>query len=210
LVLSGVLADVLAQAELEQLGVMDSKAFTGKKDRAHKRRWQLAQRIGDLCAVRTVMVLPHTIDKSLLKRTSSSLTLNQIEIEMAAEVIDFMARYQTLTEIVLDGALFNPLKERFDRLRAENKADATDIVVSAASICAKSVRDQLCIDLMGMDGFMRGGGYPNKQTEGWLRDQLEQSGALPAGVRRSWSWCKKVGLLELEAMTQRRPQMSSS
>lgn len=178
---------------------MDSKKFGGNRLKAHMRRMDLAIQIEELCTVRTVLVTSDLIDKNLTKRVPNARSLNRIEIAMAEEVIQDMHRCCNVTEVLLDGELFNPLVRRYNHLRAESKADATDVIVSAASICAKSVRDELLISTFGMECFLSGSGYPNKKTEAWLREYVEEKGSLPDGLRRSWSWCKKVKLFEMES-----------
>jgi ribonuclease HII len=69
---------------------------------------------------------------------------------------------------------------------AENRADATYTVVSAASIIAKVRRDQIIADLRRQFGDF-GSGYPSdEKTQKFLRDHYKKEGSFPDCVRGRW------------------------
>jgi len=191
IVVCGVLASPSDEEALRKLAVADSKSFGGDLRKALKKREVIAEGVRNVCSVRIAIAGWRAIDKID--------SLDRLERALAGAIISDLLRISSGSEIVLDGQLFEPLREKFANLRAESKADVTDVIVSAASICAKNARDKLCISLMGEEGFFSGGGYPNAKTERWIRSYVSTNKCLPVGIRRSWSWCKRTGVLQLES-----------
>ena len=185
LVLCGVwLTDAQAGA-LSDAGVQDSKAF-GSSQKARDARAELAALVYRLAAAVEV----REAAAAEVDRWVRGDGLNPLERHLARKIIE---AGPAADRIVADGRnLFAPLGRRYPRLIAENKADATCTAVAAASVVAKSVRDERFADIAGAlgDGLrpVRGGGYPNKATAEVLRRYVEHHGALPPEVRRSWSW----------------------
>jgi ribonuclease HII len=75
---------------------------------------------------------------------------------------------------------------------AEHGADASDELVGAASIVAKSAREAHVADLQTEFGDV-GSGYPSDPTtRGFLAGYVDANGELPACARASWSTCEDV------------------
>src|SRR5262249_49432950 len=166
-------------------GVLDSKAF-GAGDDAHERRCELAVRVRALaesCVVRVVDV--DEIDRRVRLRE-----LNVLEREHAAVIIE---RSAPAKKIFADGArLFSALAGRFPHLEAKDRGEEHHVAVAAASIIAKTIRDELfrCIARRYEPEFgpIAGGGYENAPTHTFLRAYVRRYGRLPPEARRSWSW----------------------
>lgn len=75
---------------------------------------------------------------------------------------------------------------------AEHRADATNALVGAASVVAKSAREAHVKNLEDKFGDI-GSGYPSDpNTRTFLADYVATNGDLPACARRSWSTCADV------------------
>ncbi|XP_043223477.1 ribonuclease H2 subunit A-like isoform X1 [Amphibalanus amphitrite] len=92
------------------------------------------------------------------------------------------------------------LEARFPGLQitVSKKADALFPTVSAASICAKVVRDRAletwrCPETVPMDVTKLGSGYPaDPQTKRFLAEGMDPVFGFPSLVRFSWSTCQTL------------------
>ena len=79
---------------------------------------------------------------------------------------------------------------------AEHFADRKYIVVSAASIVAKTYRERHISELKKMYGDF-GSGYPSApQTISWIKNFYSREGHLPPIVRKSWKTVKELAPTE--------------
>lgn len=89
----------------------------------------------------------------------------------------------------------NRVKSHLDieaTVAAEHGADATDALVGAASIVAKSARERH-VDGLDADFGEVGSGYPSDPTtREFLREYVEEHGQLPDCARASWSTCEDL------------------
>jgi len=77
-------------------------------------------------------------------------------------------------------------------VEATHGADASDPLVGAASIVAKSERERHVADLADRFGEI-GSGYPSDpRTRAFLRRYFEEHGEFPPKTRRSWSTCNSI------------------
>jgi len=177
---------------LRKYGIKDSKQLTAKK------REEILRRIKKIC-----------IDYKLLV--------------ISAKDIDDMRRVMTLNEIELNGFLkiIKQLKpkicyvdsvdvneKRFGRtiqsnltfkleIISEHKADERYAVVGAASIIAKTKRDEIIKkienELIKKLNKPLGSGYPaDPVTQDFLRSWVRKYGKLPPFVRHSWKTSKNI------------------
>lgn len=176
--------------ELEELGVKDSKKLSDKK------RERLAEKLPELGEVILKEVTASEIDE-----LREVMTLNEIEIQGFIDVI----KKSDADIIYLD--LPEPNAERFvNKLKAElpekyadrkfvaeHGADDEYPVVSAASIMAKSAREEHVKELHRKYGYDFKSGYPHDQpTREFLKEYAEEKGELPKETRRSWSTADKI------------------
>lgn len=183
MVLAAVLVDADQGRRLAEAGLADSKAF-GSGAKAHARRQELAQIVNEVAthvAVRVVEV--STIDERVARGE-----LNELEREVARTLIDASPAAEL---IFCDGErMFAPLKESYRHLVAENKAESKHIAVAAASVIAKTRRDELFAQMRARYepefGPLTGGGYVNNGTRAFLRAYALRHRCLPPEARRSW------------------------
>jgi ribonuclease HII len=186
LVMAGVSVRTRPAASLTRAGVLDSKAF-GAGDDAHEKRCALATRIR--AAAESIVV--RVIDVAEIDRRVRLRELNVLEREHAAVIIERSAKAK---KIIADGArMFRALAGQFPHLEARDRAEEHHVSVAAASIIAKTIRDELfrCIARRYEPEFgpIAGGGYENAGTHSFLRAYVGRYGRLPPEARRSWtSW----------------------
>jgi ribonuclease HII len=194
LVMACVAVNPQKAARLTRLGVTDSKRFTGPT--AHRQRSEIALQI--------VTIVDHfeiqVIDVIEVDQRCRQNGLNRLEQERAHRMI---LNAPTCKRIICDGQrLFSPLKSLFPHLDAFNEAESRHAAVAAASILAKTRRDEIWHRIAAryaieFDAELvhNGGGYTNKHTHEFLRAYIGRHGAPPPEARRSWPWSFAVDLL---------------
>ncbi len=167
MVLAGVLLNSDLEKEFKKLGVRDSKMLSSKK------RELLAEIIREKSISSYItLTFPSEIDK----RTEMGTNLNKIEAVKAAEIIDnlnsFIKNKKQKIKVVLDCPSPNIQRwqnylikhiNSIDNLEVscEHKADKNHVSVSAASIIAKSKREQEVEKIKKKIGKDFGSGYPS-------------------------------------------------
>ena len=166
MVLAGVLINKEQEKELKKLGVRDSKTLTSN------RRETLAKIIKEKSISNHISLThPDEIDK----RTEMGTNLNKLEAVKAAEIINKLnhkANHNQKLKVILDCPSPNiPAWETYllkhihfpDNLTflCAHKADRDYVVVSAASILAKSKREEEIAELKKKIGKDFGSGYPS-------------------------------------------------
>jgi len=171
-----------AESLLRSLGVRDSKKLT------RKRREELFGYIAGVAeAVLVARVLPSDIDKE---------NINTLEIKTLCRLIAEAYSTIEIDRIYID-AFVDPNKitnylrkclekSHIDNIVAVYDADSTYVVVSAASIIAKVLRDRHIDTLKQIYGDF-GSGYPSdERTIDWLKKYYQNYRAIPPIVRKSW------------------------
>ncbi|PCI29899.1 MAG: hypothetical protein COB67_03030 [SAR324 cluster bacterium] len=181
LVLAGVSLPKEQESLLREWGIDDSKRF-GSQKKGKMMRQALAEKIKARFPYKILVFSPQEIDQYIREKS-----LNRLEQEGAKIILDELPADQ----VVLDGEnLFKPLAGK--NILATNKADATYMSVAAASILAKTTRDdifeELCQPFAELYGEIRGGGYPNKQTLHFVLWHHQEYGELPDFYRKSYKW----------------------
>jgi|Deesub1362B_J571_1020462.scaffolds.fasta_scaffold12096_3 ribonuclease HII len=184
MVIAGVSAPLSA---LLEIGVRDSKKLTPARRRAMRAQ---IESVAEKIVVKVLQ--PWEID-GMRER----MTMNEIEVVVFAEVVDELG----CEEVYVDSA--DTVEERFGReieallsrkvrVVAEHRADERYPAVSAASIIAKLVRDELIEGIKREIGDF-GSGYPaDPRTVEFLRRYCREHGELPRYVRRSWETAKRI------------------
>ncbi len=185
LVVAGVVASEEQVRALGELGVRDSKRLTRRaRERLAAEIEHVAQRI------------------ILIEIGPSDLEENLTEVELRA--MGQIIRESKAERVYLDLPVGPAARERFTHalrervgahlfdLVAENRADATYPVVSAASIIAKVSRDR-AIDRLRHEYGDIGWGYPSEpKTRAFLREFYERTGRFPPCARRKWHTLQKL------------------
>jgi len=190
LVVAGVLVE--SDAELVKIGACDSKQLS-----PHQRE-TLEKQIKAVVNKYEIIVLPASDIDDLRK----AMTLNELEVFVFSKIIEKLKP----DVCYVDAADVNEV--RFGRdilarltykpnLISKHKADETYPIVGAASILAKTTRDehvrQIARELEEKIHLPLGSGYPaDPITMRFLKAWLETFGDLPPHVRRSWETAQNL------------------
>lgn len=176
--------------KVRKLGVKDSKKLSDKK------RERLAEKLREIGEP-----FLKEIEASEIDELREVMSLNEIEIQGFTDVIE----RADADRIIVD--LPGPNGDRFIRkmkaelpsrfserdFTAEHGADDSFPIVSAASIIAKSARENHVDELKEKYGYDFKSGYPHDQpTISFLEKYLEERGDLPPETRRSWSTAQRI------------------
>jgi ribonuclease HII len=188
--IGGFMVDESDLEEVEDLGVKDSKKLSDKK------RESLAEKLREMGEPFLKEITASEIDD-----LREVMSLNEIEIQGFTEVIE----RSDADEIIVD--LPEPDGDRFIRkmkkelpakfenrdFTAEHEADDNFPIVSAASIIAKSARENHVDELKKKYGYDFKSGYPHDSpTIEFLEKYVEEKGELPEETRRSWSTAERI------------------
>ncbi len=175
---------------LKNIGIKDSKRLSKEK---------------------RVKLFPIIIENSELvivsRLTPSQLdeeNINKLELNVICRLIkESISIINTINEIYID-AFANPNKllhyinsnciesNRNINIYVEHGADTKYVVVAAASIIAKVLRDTYIDNLKKVYGDF-GSGYPSdEKTIEWLKNYYAKYNVLPPIVRKSWSTITRV------------------
>ena len=189
LVICGYMIEESKTAKLRALGARDSKLLSDEQRRRHEPK--LKKMAKDFAFQITTA---KEID-SLRKRKN----LNKIEIEAMQRLINLL----NPEKVIIDSPETNT-KKFAEKMRSgldnkelkiicENYADKNYPVVSAASILAKILRDNMVEKIKKEAGFDFGTGYSHdEQTTGFLKKLYAEQKAFPDWVRHSWITTKVI------------------
>lgn len=183
MVMAAVVLDTKAAAALTRAGLADSKSYGAGED-ARRVRADLAARIRE----RALHVSLEVIGVEEIDRRVARKELNVLEREVATRLIDDAPKCH---RIIADGArMFAPMRVRYPHLESFDEGESRHAAVAAASVIAKTTRDQ-CFDEIraryaDVFGDITGGGYVNDGTRRFLRAYAEKHNALLPEARRSW------------------------
>ena len=191
--MAAVALDTAAARALTRAGLADSKAF-GAGAKAHGTRLALAEKIRTLAS----FIVVHEIEVEVLDPRVLRHELNQLQREVA---LHMLAGAPPADRIIADGArMFSPLCAVVPRFVAMDRAESEHAAVAAASVIAKTIRDQrmaaICDFYRAEFGEITGGGYVNDGTRRFLRAYAERHRCLPPEARRSWPHPYLDGLID--------------
>lgn len=169
-------------SELEKIGVKDSKKLS------RKRRETVFSKLVEIGKYYQKIVSAKEIDYYLLKK---SMSLNELEVMKMAELIN-----ETDAEIYYIDAPFNPkrFKEKLSSLIkrnnveiiAEHKMDEKNLVVGAASIIGKVIRDREIEKIKEEISIDFGSGYvSDRRTKEFLERVVLEKKEYDF-IRKSW------------------------
>ncbi len=190
-------AAVRADPEAIPPAVDDSKRLTST------RREELADQLREQADAISVVEIP--VDRIDDPETD----MNELTVMGHAKALGILA--EGGCDCYLDAGDTNAV--RFERrvgsqigsdvdIRAEHRADENYPIVAAASILAKSAREEHVSSLESEYGTV-GSGYPGDDTtRTFLRDFVHERGQLPACARESWQTSRDIlGELDQAALT---------
>ncbi len=161
MILAGCLIDEKTEKEFKKLGIKDSKQLT------QKRREFLSEKIKEKAETFEVaLAFPKEIDQT----NHDGINLNELEAIKTAEIINKINRGFKKIKVVIDCPSVSIekwqdlLKTKIKNLSnleisCEHKADKNHVVVSAASILAKCLREKEMTKLKKVYGESIGSGY---------------------------------------------------
>lgn len=150
------------------------------------------------------LLSPSFISQNMFKR--AKYNLNWLSHDCAIALIErCLADGVNVTEVYVDTVgppekYQAKLQSRFPHIQftVAKKADSLYPTVSAASICAKVLRDRAlaswkCPENPDIDVSQLGSGYPaDPVTKKFLHDNLDPVFGFPSVVRFSWATCKSI------------------
>lgn len=189
MVVCGVVVEEACEGLLHWIGVKDSKQLSPK------RRLELCSQIKRLAKQVVVLQVPaKLIDAYRLK----GIKLDELEAKYVARIINAV----NAQRIYVDAPGSNPkrfesmLKKEVDKdveLVVENYADQRYVVVAAASIVGKVVRDRCLKRIERLVGCELGVGYSHDlRCISFVEGLLKQGKPLPDCVRKTWSTIKEL------------------
>ena len=190
LVIAGV--TIQDDSELKEIGVRDSKKLTPN------RREILAKKIREIAEKYEIII----ISASDIDDMRKVMTLNELEVSAFSKIIEKLRP----DVCYVDSADVN--QERFGidilsklsfkpKIISKHKADDIYPVVGAASIIAKTTRDEnvrkIAQELEKKLNLPLGSGYPaDPITKKFLKTWIETYGELPPHTRRSWETAQRL------------------
>ena len=189
-----VIAGVTFQddTKLIEYKVRDSKKCSPE------RRENLAKLIKEIALGYEIIIIPASSIDDMRK----VMTLNEIEVNAFIKVIKKLkpevcyvdsadVNEKRFATDILSGLSFKPT------IISKHKADDIYPVVSAASILAKTKRDEevrkIALELEKRLNLPLGSGYPaDPITQKFIRSWFEKYGKLPPHTRHSWNTSKKI------------------
>lgn len=201
LVMAAVVLDTRAATVLTRAGLTDSKAF-GAGAKAHLIRQTFATLVREHASWTTVRIVDAAVVDARVMRNE----LNALERDVAAVMI---ASAPLCHRIIADGArMFAPMVANHPQLEPRDRAETLHAAVAAASVLAKTARDDwyaaFCARFADEFGDIAGGGYVNDATRGFLRAYATKYGTLPDDVRLSWPHPYVADLVDLGTIKQQR------
>jgi ribonuclease HII len=180
---------------LEEQGIDDSKKLSPKR-RLECHDWLYEQSQHRGWRIEVLNAMPYHIDNWM-----ESKSLNDLEVEMFAYVANKILPPKNQDEGILHLDACDVNEQRFGdnigarlndwpwgnwEITSEHGADAKHLVVGAASIIAKQVRDTLIEKLKQEEGIPFGSGYPSDPNTRKVLPELVK-GATPHRMLR-WKW----------------------
>jgi ribonuclease HII len=190
MMICGVLVHRDSLAEIEHIGVRDSKTLTPA------RREQLRVKIEAIAA----KIVVRSLSASEIDKLRKRKTMNEIEVREFAEVLKELSpeiAYLDAADVKASrfGSNVGEMSGLLSRdviIVSEHKADSRYPIVSAASIIAKVERDSIIRRLQNRYGDF-GSGYPaDPKTIAFVRGLVQQGLKLPPIIRHSWGTVRRI------------------
>jgi ribonuclease HII len=182
LVVCGAHMDQRSLAQIESMGLKDSKKLSPKKREA------FAAELKEIMKFELVVLSSDTIDA----RMGSEENLNVLEVNCFAEAIRAVkpgTAYVDACDVNAERFGFN-IRRNLDfelEIVSCHEADNKYPIVMAASIIAKVHRDALVAEISAKMGEDVGSGYPNDPvTIEFLRSYYKKNHKMPDCARMSW------------------------
>lgn len=173
--------------KLDSMGVKDSKLLTAKKREEIRKKLNIYKH-------EIIIVEPAEIDMAL--RGYDGLNLNWLEARKTAELINELNPDKAIIDSpspnlkAYASYIRDYIHNKEIELVCEHKADLKYLVVGAASIIAKSIREEEVRKIETKVGQSIGSGYPaNSVCKKFVEDNWDK---YPAIFRKSWESYKRI------------------
>ena len=182
LVVCGVLCEEKEVEALKKLGVKDSKKLSPE------RRREIAEKLKRLVKYEVIVISPQELNSKMER-----MTLNEILKDVCAKIISklnpdivFVDSFDVKPE-----RLENELKQLTGKEVIAMHEGEREVIVAAASIIAKCLRDEMIEELKRKYGDFGSGYASDEKTRRWLEDQIKK-GEIPEIVRKKWKTVEKI------------------
>ncbi len=189
MVMAGVLIEEKDEIKLENIGVKDSKLLTKEK-----RKDLFSQIIKIVKKYEISISDPKEIDKAV--DGVNSLNLNKLEAIKSAGIINILDPNKAIVDCPSTNIgnykkyLQSLIKNKKTELTVEHKADFKYVVVAAASILAKVIRDRNIDEIKDKIKIDIGSGYPSDpRTIEFIEKNHKK---YPDILRKSWQTYKNL------------------
>lgn len=186
LVIAGFLSEDPDEAHLREAGAADSKALSRRNRNAAR------ERLSKLGRPEIRRVSPAEIDGGNINHLEEAAIVSLILATRPDEVfLDALGHPSTLPALKRRLLAGLPADLR-PAITIEPKADSTYAVVGAASIFAKTLRDDLLDEIRSEFGEI-GSGYPSDpKTRAWLESRHQRGEPWPFFVRTRWGTISEI------------------
>ncbi|MFA5878921.1 MAG: hypothetical protein WC860_01965 [Candidatus Margulisiibacteriota bacterium] len=197
MIVSGVLVEKTNLANLQCIGVKDSKKFSSLEQREKILKLSLPY----LEKSATFEIFPEDLDNGnwidleikVIAQILKELVWQDAEIIYIPQIGQLK-----FVNLISKLAIYNPEYQTqffIDKVIYEVDADSKFLPVSLASMIAKTTRDQKMKELCKNLGEPYISGYPNKKTAIFLENYFLKHNALPRGIRKKRKWAPLQNLI---------------
>ncbi|WP_290901817.1 ribonuclease HII [Ferroglobus sp.] len=182
LVVCGVLCEEKEVEALKKLGVKDSKKLSPE------RRREIAEKLKRLVKYEVIVISPQELNSKMER-----MTLNEILKEVCAKIISKLNPDVVFVDSfdVKPERLEDELKQLTGKEVIAMHEGEREVIVAAASIIAKCLRDEMIEELKRKYGDFGSGYASDEKTRRWLEDQIKK-GEIPEIVRKKWKTVEKI------------------
>lgn len=182
LVVCGVLCEEKEVEALKKLGVKDSKKLSPE------RRREIAEKLKRLVKYEVIVISPQELNSKMER-----MTLNEILKDVCAKIISKLNPDVVFVDSfdVKPERLENELKQLTGKEVIAMHEGEREVIVAAASIIAKCLRDEMIEELKRKYGDFGSGYASDEKTRRWLEDQIKK-GEIPEIVRKKWKTVEKI------------------
>ncbi len=182
LVVCGVLCEEKEVEALKKLGVKDSKKLSPE------RRREIAEKLKRLVKYEVIVISPQELNSKMER-----MTLNEILKDVCAKIISKLNPDVVFVDSfdVKPERLEDELKQLTGKEVIAMHEGEREVIVAAASIIAKCLRDEMIEELKRKYGDFGSGYASDEKTRRWLEDQIKK-GEIPEIVRKKWKTVEKI------------------
>ncbi len=182
LVVCGVLCEEEEVEALKKLGVKDSKKLSPE------RRREIAEKLKRLVKYEVIVISPQELNSKMER-----MTLNEILKEVCAKIISKLNPDVVFVDSfdVKPERLEDELKQLTGKEVIAMHEGEREVIVAAASIIAKCLRDEMIEELKRKYGDFGSGYASDEKTRRWIEEQIKK-GEIPEIVRKKWKTVEKL------------------